>query len=213
MDHDYSTPNEPGEGSSSRVVSERQVRVRTLHLTAKWSYEKIANELGYSLQQVEDDCAGPLSREEEAHGPISPPTLPISYGRSNYHARVVREKIVRFIEEDLDHQSIAWERLRFFVEDVWNWSDALIVRAMQIEDDEMPLQWTYTSLTSELREERVAYARKCLDTWPHPDIWATSFLFTGVIFAHANRTSRDWISVHDCKDLAEFELLAQKGRG
>ncbi|KAI1097085.1 hypothetical protein F4804DRAFT_339576 [Jackrogersella minutella] len=128
-----------------------------------------------------------------------------------------RDTILAFLDEHPKHREIQSGNLRFFIDDIfWKCIDSSIVEVMRALGSEQPILRRKTDLTRQIRNERIKFARYCLDNWPRPKDWLNSALlyvvFSGQVFFHGNRQMTSFITTHDCHSQAEWDFLMEKGR-
>ncbi|KAI2626861.1 hypothetical protein GGS21DRAFT_264842 [Xylaria nigripes] len=96
---------------------EQRIEIRTLRVRAKWSYERIATELGCTQKQVQKACTEPLTpKKRRGKVAIDSPQ---------------RERIKDWLEEDPARLKIAWRDLPAAIPDFPYYGEAAINTAMK----------------------------------------------------------------------------------
>ncbi|KAI1207271.1 uncharacterized protein F4807DRAFT_182299 [Annulohypoxylon truncatum] len=192
--------NEPDK-NWPQLNREQRFMVRTLHHTANWTHKKISDELGYFLEDVERVCVEPPTRRQDYHG----------------LSETIKAQVKSFMDQDDSHHRIPWEDLRFYLEDLWDCSDSLIVETLTSLGYRRTTAITPSPIDRQELNIRVGFARYCLEKFPKQRDWSEKgdpyVLFTGQAWAHTNPIHPSWKVIHQCQDPVEWDLLQGGGHG
>ena len=195
------TPSPPTEVRQRHLSRDDRIKIQTLRRYAGWTYQRIADTLGFTRRQIQTACTSPVTPRKGARR-----------GYRTLGAQEQRQLIDWFLSDEA-FRHIAWQDLPFLVpQPLCKYGAYALSSVLQDMGYKRTTRPYKIHLTDAQKRARIQFARNQLNLRPDPRDWE------GVIFSDETQATNDpmskqWITIYDIEDRDTWALLRRKPTG
>ncbi|OTA53839.1 hypothetical protein K449DRAFT_439778 [Hypoxylon sp. EC38] len=123
-----------------------------------------------------------------------------------------------FLDKHIKNREVSWEELwPIATQQPDNYEPTTIERNMGDLGYKRKVWRRNIKLTHAERNERIRFARECLEKWPREDDWIEDgiryLLFNGMALINDHRKWNSWTTFHQCENASEWERVQEQSKG